>query len=216
MRYLNTYHSLKALKILQQEDPFLGLLSEILFLTGRRIGEVLSLSFSQTQRQEDSLLLTFFKEKTRQTKNRYRSTIDVQVSLEIWRKWNTSLEKLGCPCGRTYVFSRKKRDKEKYGTIHAKYSRLLKRLSKTHSLFHEMFIQDNNRFHIWRHSYAYSLYHDLKYDLSALQEAMGHESVETTKSFYGDWFFPPEKRFLDRNILEEKYNHLGFCNNNII
>lgn len=206
MRYLTTHNSLKALKILEQEDPFLGLISQVLFVTGRRIGEVLLLSYSKTQIMGESVLLTFFKEKTRQTKNRYRTTIDVKVSLEVWQMWQNTLEKLGCPSGRTYVFSRKKRERERYGTIHAKYTRLLKKLSEKYSLFHEILLQENNRFHIWRHSYAYTLYHELSYDLASLQEAMGHESVETTKSFYGDWFFPPEKRFLDLSLFHHKYN----------
>lgn len=200
-RYLEEQESTELLTFIQEKDPLLGLLSEILYSTGRRISEVLALKKRQIKEITDTeVQLTFYAlKKRRKTKKGtpLLSPILIILPKERLLNWEERLKTLSSPSRRLYFFSRKERYPESPDTMRQRFTRFLRRYEKENFLIKEIKEKEGLLFHVWRHSYAWRLKNEKGESIDGLKKALGHESIETTLKYYGDWYFDPRRRFID-------------------
>lgn len=200
-RYLEEKESTELLSFIQEKDLLLGLLSEILYSTGRRISEVLALKKRQIKEiSPTEVQLTFYAlKKRRKTKGGKPLLTPILVILpkERLMQWEEKLKSLKSPTKRLYFFSRKERDPESPDTMRQRFSRFLRRYEEENFLVQEVKEKEGLLFHIWRHSYAWRLKNEKGESIDGLKKALGHESLETTIKYYGDWYFDPRRRFID-------------------
>ena len=204
-RHLYEEEAETLIKILKKKDPFIALFCEILYLTGRRTGELLNLKKRSIRKiNENEVQLNFYALKKRRRSRRGNPVFNlapVIISRKKFDYWNSILKIYGAKEKRDYFFSRDIKKRENDITIRQRYTRLLEKLHYENDLVRDVYTRPNLLFHIWRHSYAWRLKNEKGKSLEFICDALLHDDIKTTKKYYGHWYFDPRGRFIDVEII---------------